>query len=37
VGNDRKISDVIHQGSSASFGGSMIRERKKGASVSDAP
>jgi hypothetical protein len=32
VGNDRKISDVIHQGSSASECGSMIRKRKKGAS-----
>ena len=37
VRNDRKISDVIHQGSSASVGGSRIQKRKKGASVSDAP
>jgi hypothetical protein len=37
VGNDRKISDVIHQRSSASGCGSKIRERKKGASGVDAP
>jgi hypothetical protein len=37
VGDDRKISDVIHQGSSASRGGSTIQKRKKGASGGDAP
>jgi hypothetical protein len=37
VGNDRKISDVIHQATSASVCGSMIRKRKKGASGGDAP
>jgi hypothetical protein len=37
VGNDRKISDVIHQASSASVCGSTIRKRKKGASGGDAP
>ena len=37
VRNDRKISDVIHQGRSASVCGSRIRKRKKGASGVDAP
>jgi hypothetical protein len=37
VGNDRKISDVIHQTTSASICGSRIRKRKKGASGGDAP
>jgi hypothetical protein len=37
VGNDRKISDVIHQATSASVCGSRIRKRKKGASGVDAP
>jgi hypothetical protein len=37
VRNDRKISDVIHQASSASVCGSRTRKRKKGASDGDAP
>jgi hypothetical protein len=37
VRDDRKISDVIHQASSASVCGSRTRKRKKGASGGDAP